>query len=133
MSSPTTYTADLLDCRKNHIYLWWPGAPNDAKTGVMVGVLDDEQHKIPNVILHESRLPAVDKPGLFQFSMEGRLQDGMYHYFFDIGSKDESIAMPVTDPLAFSVNHNQMQQFKSTQQPCAAINYRDGEIWTSDE
>lgn len=129
------YPVDILNQRHERFVLWVPG-PLPSPPILIIGTKhDDSFHQIARAPLALSA-GSVGLWTLDPASISPTLQDGVYHYWFEVQdtSPEKRGTMPVTDPFAFTVDYSlaTASNDNGRYQPASVIKYRDGRLWPCD-
>ncbi|KXX75692.1 1,4-alpha-glucan branching enzyme GlgB [Madurella mycetomatis] len=129
------YPVDILNQRHERFVLWVPGSspsPPVLIIGVKNGDSFDQISRTPLVLSEES----VGLWALDPASISPSLQDGVYHYWFEVQDTlpEKRGTIPVTDPFAFTVDYSVATASSDSgrYQPASVIKYRDGKLWPCD-
>ncbi|CAK7206367.1 hypothetical protein SEUCBS139899_009158 [Sporothrix eucalyptigena] len=127
------YAADILNLRRQYFVFWLPGITPPNPPELIVGTYGgDGTFK---QLVQQAFAPADgNRAGLWLLdpnTLEPSLDDGVYHYWFQLGG------VKVTDPFAFTVDygHDGMDSPKArvaSLQPPAVIRFRDHQLWPCD-
>jgi 1,4-alpha-glucan branching enzyme len=134
------YPVDLLNRRHERFALWVP--QSDGSTIQPPVLVIGTAARNPDAFNEIGRFPLAysgDKAGLWELdpaSISPALQDGVYHYWFEVRdtSPENRGIFLVADPFAFTVDYSVATPSvdNARYQPASVLKFRDGKLWPCD-
>jgi 1,4-alpha-glucan branching enzyme len=134
------YPVDILNRRHEKFVLWVPQL--DGSTIQAPVLVIGTAARNPDSFRHIGRFPLVysgGKAGLWELdpaSISPVLQDGVYHYWFEVRdtSPENRGTLLVADPFAFTVDYSVATPAvdHARYQPASVVKFRDGKLWPCD-
>jgi len=131
------YPVDILNLRQESFLLWVPASgPSFNTPQLVIGQLDQTTSGFTQIGRFPLSLSQSKKDLwlLHPSEVSPSLEDGVYHYFFEVGdtSPERRGTLLVTDPLAFTVNYRVTRGPNDAVQPASVVKLRDGKLWPCD-